>query len=266
MMKNKCLSNKRSSQLLLVCCILSLFTLSLIKPSFAQDDSLAGSYLKIDSFSFVEANLSDLGDPVLLWATNYRLPEYVDGSGDVPLRDAAGNELGPKIPLGEWCKSALEGSVRIVFKDGSAKTYNYDKTTDDFPNDCSKFYSFKLGKTKFRVAHGSFGDGIGDFRLAPYRTLATDPKLIPTGTVIYIPEARGAKIILPTGESVLHDGYFFAGDIGGAIKSNHVDVFIGSNEDSPFFPWITNTSKKPFKAYIVKDQDIITSLTELHLK
>lgn len=246
--------------------VLVLLTLVMIGPSIAQEKGILDSYLKIDKFNYSVAPSKELGEPLLLWATNYRLPEYTDGSGDIPLRDMQGQELGPKITLAEWCRSALEGSVRILFKDGSAKTYNYDNTSAQFTNDCSHFYPFNLAKTKFRLAHGPFGDGTGDFRLAPYRTLATDPLLIPTGSVLYIPEARGAKIVLPSGEIVVHDGYFFAGDIGGAIKSNHIDVFIGTHEDSSFFPWITNTNKKTFKAYIVKDQNIINELTHLHLR
>lgn len=242
-----------------------LLTLALSISLFAQEKTL-DRYLQADKFSFGEAPVADLGEPLVLWATNYHMPELLDGSGDVPLRDIEGNELGPKLSLLEWCKSALEGSVRIIFKDGSAKTYNYDASTELFPNDCSAYFTFNLGKTKFKLANGPYGDGIRNYRLTPYRTLATDPTLIPTGTVLYIPDARGAVIAFADGSSITHDGYFFAGDLGGAIKLNHIDVFIGSHRDSPFFPWIKHSSEIPFKAYIVKDPKIISDLTALHLR
>lgn len=232
--------------------------------AFEKDKSILENYLKIDKFSYAEAPIKDLGEPLALWATNYHLPELIDGSGDIPLRDIEGNELGPKLTLAEWCKSALEGSVRILLKNGKARTYNYDASTELFPNDCTPFYPFNLGNTKFRVSSGSFGDGINRFRLSPYRTLATDPAIIPTGTILFIPEARGTLITQASGEVIIHDGYFFAGDIGGAIKLNHVDVFIGTHTDSSFFPWIRHSSLFTFKAYVVKDQDIINDLTLLH--
>ncbi len=56
-----------------------------------------------------------------------------------------------------------------------------------------------------------------DYILAPFRTLATDQKVYPHGTVFFIPEARGAEIVLSNGRKIIHDGYFFAGDKGGAM-------------------------------------------------
>lgn len=218
----------------------------------------------IDKFNFEEAPVQELGEPLLLWATNYHLPQFIDGSGDVPLRDIEGKILGPKLSLQEWCKSALEGSIRIISKNRAPRTYNYDVSNDLFPNDCSPFYKFNLGKTKFKLANGPFGDGVRNFILRPYRTIATDPTVIPTGTVLYIPEARGAIIQVSKTETIIHDGYFFAGDMGGAIKSFHIDVFIGTSERSTFFPWITHNSEIPFKAFVVKDPHIIEQLTLVH--
>jgi 3D (Asp-Asp-Asp) domain-containing protein len=47
-----------------------------------------------------------------------------------------------------------------------------------------------------------------------YRTVATDPRLIPRGSRIYIPAYKG-----------ISDGWFLAQDTGGAIKSRHIDVY-----------------------------------------
>jgi len=232
--------------------------------SQAQEKMPLDSYIISDKFNFAIAPIADLGAPLELWATNYHLPEIENGNGNIPLRDSEGSELGPRISLAEWCKSALEGTVRIIYNDGRVKTYNYDTSNDLFPNDCSAYYSFNLGNSKFRKSRGPFGEGSSNFRLVPYRTLATDPALIPSGTVLFIPEARGKTIILKSGVTIIHDGYFFAGDMGGAIKLSHVDVFIGLHKDSPFFPWISNSSTRTFKAYIVKDSTIINELNQLH--
>ena len=87
---------------------------------------------------------------------------------------------------------------------------------------------FDLSKTKFRKSKTIFGEGINNYLLAPYRTIATDQTKIPLGTVLYIPEARGNKIQVGD-KTIIHDGYFFVGDRGGAIKDNHID-FAGGIE------------------------------------
>jgi 3D (Asp-Asp-Asp) domain-containing protein len=219
-----------------------------------------------DTFSYSKAPIAELGEPFLLWATNYHLPEIINGYGKVPLRDTDGEELGPNITLEQWCRSALEGSVRILYEDGRTKTFNYDGSNELFENDCSAFYPFKLGKSKFKLAKNAYGHGAGLYNLKPFRTVATDPNVIPTGTILYIPAARGAKILLDDGKYIIHDGYFFAGDVGGAVKLDHIDVFIGTQLNSSFFPWISSASnKRMFKAYIVKDQSIIDQITEISL-
>jgi 3D (Asp-Asp-Asp) domain-containing protein len=224
----------------------------------------SGDPLAKDTFSFHEPTANDLSTKLNLWATYYLLPQLTDGSGDYALRDMNGAELGPKLSLKDWCNSALEGSVRIIDKSGDAKTYNYSGVTGSYAVDCRKIFKLDVSKTKFRAARGPYGDGLDDLILAPYRTIATDNSRIPIGTVLYIPEARGAKITLKSGRVITHDGYFFAGDKGGAIKDNHIDVFIGTHTDAPFFPWIRSNQTKTFTAYIVTDKQIISALNELH--
>ncbi|MCW3066646.1 MAG: hypothetical protein JWN32_3818, partial [Solirubrobacterales bacterium] len=52
--------------------------------------------------------------------------------------------------------------------------------------------------------------------LAPYRTLAVDPRLIPRGSRVFIPFYR---------RNGLGSGWFVAGDTGGAIIGRHLDVY-----------------------------------------
>ena len=230
------------------------------------DNTINQNFLvKTQRFTLPEHVISPEESTIDLWATYYYLPQITDGSGDIPLRDKDGNELGPKLSLKDWCNSALEGSVRILLKSGEKVTYNYSGTSEEYQNDCSSFFKFNLGKTKFKLTSSTFGDGVNDYRLIPYRTIATNPELIPTGTLIYIPEARGAIIELENGETITHDGYFFAGDIGGAIKDNHIDVFIGIHEKSSFFPWIGSKPSSTFKAYIIHDLDLVNEINTLHL-
>lgn len=224
----------------------------------------ANDSLAKDTFSFREPSPNDISSKLTLWGTYYYLPQVKDGSGDYPLRDMKNMELGPRLAHLDWCNSAMEGSVRVIDKNGAAKTYNYAGVTSENTVDCKKIFKFDVSRTKFREANGPYGDGLNDYILAPYRTLATDVTQIASGTVLYIPDARGAKITLTDGRVITHDGYFFAGDKGGAIKLNHVDVFIGTHKSAPFFPWIKSNQNKTFTAYVVSDKKIISDLNELH--
>ncbi|MCY1647123.1 3D domain-containing protein [Caulobacter sp. SL161] len=65
-------------------------------------------------------------------------------------------------------------------------------------------------------------------RVAAMRTVAVDPKVIPRRTVIFIKETVGLP--MPNGEK--HDGYWYASDIGGAIKGLKLDLFSGVGASS----------------------------------
>lgn len=60
-------------------------------------------------------------------------------------------------------------------------------------------------------------------RVVPMRTLAVDKSIIPRRTVVFIKETVGVK--MPDGQS--HDGYWYASDIGGAIKGQRIDLYTG---------------------------------------
>lgn len=60
-------------------------------------------------------------------------------------------------------------------------------------------------------------------KVAAMRTVAVDPKVIPRRTVLFIKETVG--LTMPDGTK--HDGYWYASDIGGAIKGLKLDLFSG---------------------------------------
>ena len=65
-------------------------------------------------------------------------------------------------------------------------------------------------------------------RLAPMRTVAVDPKIFPRHSVLFIKETVGLK--MPDG--TVHDGYWYASDVGGAIKGARIDLFTGAGAAS----------------------------------
>ena len=65
-------------------------------------------------------------------------------------------------------------------------------------------------------------------KVAAMRTVAVDPKVIPRRTVLFIKETVG----LPMPDGTTHDGYWYASDIGGAIKGLKLDLFSGFGASS----------------------------------
>lgn len=67
-----------------------------------------------------------------------------------------------------------------------------------------------------------FGRGAGARTLLPFKSVAVDPRVIPLGEPLYLPELDGIR--LPDGS--IHDGCVRADDVGGAIKKRHLDFFV----------------------------------------
>ena len=72
-------------------------------------------------------------------------------------------------------------------------------------------------------AHDSLG-----CRVSPMRTVAVDPAIVARHSIIFIKETVG----LPLEGGGVHDGYWYASDIGGAIKGNRIDLFTGADSGS----------------------------------
>lgn len=73
-------------------------------------------------------------------------------------------------------------------------------------------------------------------KLVPYKYIAVDPKVIPYGTKVYIPEFKNS----PFG------GVFIADDCGGAIKGNRIDVLLPNKQIARQFG-----RKKNYTIYIL---------------
>ncbi len=210
--------------------------------------------------------------PLTLWSTQYYIHEFQSG-GSIPIVYADGTTSGLTADTCDFCSASLEGTAYVMDSTGRITVINFAKSGDSTFVDCracSKYANSKLnvegwGKTLWQKSDG-YGNGVKNYKLVPFRTIAVDNERIPYGTVIYIPKAKGKLLFLPDGGRVVHDGYFFAGDTGGAIKKNHIDVFTGIYSANPFPEIIQSNETKTFEAYIVTDPAIINALKEQHTK
>jgi hypothetical protein len=69
-----------------------------------------------------------------------------------------------------------------------------------------------------------FGRGAGQRALVPFKSVAVDPRLVPIGEPLYIPEFDG--LVMPDGS--VHDGCVRADDTGGNIKKRKMDFFVAT--------------------------------------
>lgn len=87
------------------------------------------------------------------------------------------------------------------------------------------------GQIRFNIVKAQFGLGVKNCELEPLHSVAVDPKVIPLGSKIRIKETIGLRF--PDG--TLHDGIWFAVDVGGAIHGKRIDLFMGAGKENGFF-------------------------------
>jgi 3D (Asp-Asp-Asp) domain-containing protein len=86
---------------------------------------------------------------------------------------------------------------------------------------CDRQPCFKVTDTKW----GTAGNGRP---LQPFRTIAVDRKIIPSGSLVYVPVLEGRTMPgRPPWGGFVHDGCLVADDTGGGIIGNQIDLFVG---------------------------------------
>ena len=84
--------------------------------------------------------------------------------------------------------------------------------------------AYKLKATLYHAGARGVGglDSLG-CQVVAMRTAAVDSQLIPRRTVLFIRETVG----MPMPDGARHDGYWYASDVGGAIKGERIDLYTG---------------------------------------
>ena len=115
-----------------------------------------------------------------------------------------GAHAAPADPIGDLLLNALTGAVP-----GSV--------------------DYRLKATLYHAGAKGVGglDSLG-CKVVAMRTAAIDKTLIPRRTILFIKETVGLS--MPDGSA--HDGYWYASDVGGAIKGQRIDLFTGSGSSS----------------------------------
>jgi 3D (Asp-Asp-Asp) domain-containing protein len=114
-----------------------------------------------------------------------------------------------RVPERYACSLKLEGSG--LMRDD--RVVNYTGTCKFGYGTCFE----QLDITDF-----PFGRGAGLRPLIPFKSVAVDPRVVPLGEPLYIPEFDG--MVLPDGS--IHDGCVRADDTGGGIKGRKLDFFV----------------------------------------
>ncbi len=226
-----------------------------------------GLWLQVNSFGS-KTNATALN----LWATYYYIHQArATGQGE-ELLDLDGRSLGIKLAKADWCNAAMQGTVQVFSQTAFLNTFNFAGRGSDVQVDCSDFFKSlsgsmidRVGRARFSLSPTPLGYGAGKTQLVEFRSIAVDPDQIPLGSIVYIPAARGQVLTLSSGDRVVHDGFFYAADVGSAIRGNHIDVFLGPTRQNPF-PFVTSTSRQPFRAYLIQDPDIARAFQAIHIK
>ncbi|HEX9105321.1 MAG TPA: 3D domain-containing protein [Polyangia bacterium] len=165
--------------------------------------------------------------------------EYANESYDTAIYTRAGYYIG-SFPQAFVFELKLEGSG--ILRDG--RVLNYDGECDYGMGTCFKTLALE---------QHPLGAGVQGRPLVPFRSIAVDPRFIPIGATVYVPELVGA--LLPDGTR--HDGCLRADDMGGAIKEHKLDFFVESYNNFKFIAdnlwWrmkATPTLEEPRCAYL----------------
>jgi 3D (Asp-Asp-Asp) domain-containing protein len=145
--------------------------------------------------------------------------EYANEPYDTDIYTKNGFFIG-RFPSAFIYELKLEGSG--ILRDGRVLNYS---------GECN--YGMGTCFKTLDLAVNPLGVGVQSRPLVQFRSIAVDPKMIPIGAPVWVPELAGVP--MPDGQ--IHDGCLRADDMGGAIKDGKIDFFVESYNN---FKWIAD--------------------------
>jgi 3D (Asp-Asp-Asp) domain-containing protein len=88
--------------------------------------------------------------------------------------------------------------------------------------------TFGLKATLYHLGRGIHDHDSLGCKVVPMRTAAVDGVAVKRHSVLFIKETVG----LPMPDGRLHDGYWFASDVGGGVRAGRIDLFTGEGRAS----------------------------------
>jgi 3D (Asp-Asp-Asp) domain-containing protein len=154
------------------------------------------------------------------------LPSKTQGSANEdPIGDLIAHiNTEPTAPQAMGSKAGLRGTMAPIPDDAILPDNNAGETKA-VPGEAD----WKMRVTLYHSGGGGAGarDSLG-CPVVAMRTAATDPRVAPKRSIIFIPDTVGLK--MPDGTQ--HDGYWYVSDTGGGVKGSHVDLFTGHGRGS----------------------------------
>lgn len=217
-------------------------------------------------FHLPAPNLTAAQEHVVLVTHYHVTPPFRTGvTNGIPILDVHGVALTKPISRRDWCSGAIEGSIAVM-ENGHKRVFHFVKAMGVPQVDCTQVLPLRgdallhikgTERSRFAEATGPLGDDVRGHAPVPYRTIAVDRSVIPFGSVVFIPAARGATLHLPDGSMAYHDGFFIAEDTGGRIRGAHIDVFCGEQMGECIPSIMSSKHGLPrVKAYIVNDPTV----------
>jgi 3D (Asp-Asp-Asp) domain-containing protein len=164
------------------------------------------------------------------WIADESEQRFIGKPKDFTIMDLKGNPLA--YVCGEYLRHLnMQGTGRLA--DG--RVVNYADRVD--------------GQIRFTLTKLRYGVGAMGVPLVPFRSIAVDRNLVKLGSTVRIPAAEG--IPLPNGK--IHDGIFYAVDVGSGVKGHHVDFFLGEARNRKIFEQNGIVSGNRVEVYLPSD-------------
>lgn len=223
---------------------------------YAQARTVDAQARAVHAFTLAAPPAARLRDARMIEFTVHRVVPIVPAAdAAIPLLDASGARLGPLLDDGQFCELADAGAGII---DGAS--YRVTGTARTPQVNCRRYFSRlarkmpvaagALGRSVFIRIETAHGLGARDFKLVPWRSVATAAYAI--GTVLYVPSLRG----WPIGPDRTHDGFVFVADALADAPDGRVAIVTGG---SAFDSGATRHA-----ATRVDDRTLVDELTALH--